>query len=168
MTTSLAFRRIDPGRDAGLVVANHRDACIASFGSDARFRGAAHYLRWLAARCEEYPDGHLLAFLGDECVGQLELQVPYGLASGYVNLFYIAPSFRRQGFGRILNRRCEEYFRSWEASRIELHVSTTNERAIGFYRKMGYKLARVEPRRTRTWLMAKTLALPAPVTDNSI
>jgi len=84
----LTFRRIDPLRDAKLAVAHHLDACVASFGSDASHQGDGPYLKWLRARIEEYPDGHVLAYRrgDDACVGQLELQVPYGLAVGYVNL----------------------------------------------------------------------------------
>lgn len=153
----LTFRTIDLKRDAGLAVANHVDACVASFGNDARFKGEASYVKWLRARVEEYPNGHVLAHRGDECVGQLELQVPYGLNVGYVNLFYVTDRLRGQGFGRLLHDYAERYFRSWEATRIELHVSPTNERAVGFYRRMGYGLERIEPRRSGMWLMSKTL-----------
>src|SRR3954451_3165509 len=89
----LTFRRIDPARDATLAVAHHLDACVASFGTDAGYQGDASYLKWLRARVEEYPDGHVLAYRRSDgtCVGQVELQVPYGLAVGYVNLFYVTP-----------------------------------------------------------------------------
>ena len=161
----LRFRTIDPVADARLAAAHHVDACIASFGSDASYQGDAAYLRWLRARVEEYPDGHVLAYLKSDgaCVGQLDLQVPYGLAVGYVNLFYVTGRFRGQGFGRALHEYAERYFRSWEASRIDLHVSPANEPAIGFYRRMGYRLSRVEPRRPGSmWMMSKTLSCAVP------
>ena len=157
---SLTFRTIDPVRDAKLAVAHHVDACVASFGSDASYQGDASYLKWLRTRVEEYPDGHVLALrrYSGECVGQLELQVPYGLSVGYVNLFYVADRFRRQGYGRALHDYAERYFRSWEATRIDLHVSPHNRPAVGFYRRMGYKLMRVEPRRPGSmWLMSKVV-----------
>jgi ribosomal protein S18 acetylase RimI-like enzyme len=158
---TLTFRRIDPVRDAKLAVAHHLDACVASFGTDARYQGDASYLRWLRARVEEYPDGHVLVYrrCDGACVGQLELQVPYGFTAGYVNLFYVTESLRRQGYGAALHEYAERYFRSWEASRIDLHVSPANEAAVGFYRRMGYKLARVDPRRPGSmWLMSKALS----------
>ena len=157
---TLTFRRIDPVRDARLAVAHHVDACVASFGTDASYQGDAAYLRWLRTRVEEYPDGHVLACRNDDgaCVGQLELQVPYGLPAGYINLFYVTEPFRGQGYGRALHDYTERYFRSWEASRIDLHVSPANQEAVGFYRRMGYKLARVEPRRPGSmWLMSKEI-----------
>ena len=160
---NLAFRTIDPSVDANLAAGNHYDACVATFGDDARYEGRARYLRYLRGQVDVYPDGSVLAFEGGRCVGQLELQVPYGLAVGYVNLFYVAPAFRGRGYGRRLNGYAERYFRSWEASRVELHVASTNARAVGFYRRMGYRFvaAREDPRAT-LWKMAKDLS---PVTQ---
>src|SRR4051812_49780037 len=67
----------------------------------------------------------------------MELQVPYGMEVGYVNLFYVAPDFRRRGCGRSMHARAEQYFRSWEARRVELHVSPTNAGAGGVYEALG-------------------------------
>jgi ribosomal protein S18 acetylase RimI-like enzyme len=91
-------------------------------------------------------------------VGQLELQVPYGLSTGYVNLFYVAPAFRGLGFGRALHERAERYFQSWQAERVELDVSATNTRAVGFYRHLGYRLTRVNG---RIWRMERALDAPS-------
>jgi ribosomal protein S18 acetylase RimI-like enzyme len=155
---ALTFRTIDPVRDARLALSNHVETCRLSFGHDADYRGASSYLSWLRSRIEEYPDGHVMAYQEGKFVGQLELQVPYGATAGYVNLFYVAADFRGFGFGQLLHQYADLYFRSWEASRIDLHVSPTNERAVGFYRKMGYKLTGVEPKgRTSMWLMSKRI-----------
>ncbi len=41
---------------------------------------------------------------------------------------------------------------------MELHVSPSNEAAVGFYRRMGYKLAGAGPERPGAmWLMSKQL-----------
>ncbi len=152
-SSALTFRTINPDADRALVLAAYRQTHRASFGDDQAC-SAKSYLPWLRARVEEFPDGHVLAFLGKRCVGQLELQVPYGLTVGYVNLFYVAPPFRGQGFGRALHERAERYFQSWQAERIELDVSATNTRAVGFYRHLGYRLTRVEG---RLWRMIRTL-----------
>lgn len=160
----LILRRIDPVADADLVVANHHDACVETFGAEAapyHYEGRARYLRWLAGHVEEFPDGHMLAFAGGRCVGQLELQVPYGLSVGYVNLFYVTPEFRGAGYGRRLNDYAERYFRAWEAARVELHAARSNERAVGFYRAMGYRVIGVGRRDRLMWRMAKELAVTA-------
>jgi GNAT superfamily N-acetyltransferase len=147
LTDTLTFRTIVLPRDAARAITYHRDACRATFGAgelDQRLEPPGRYLKNLAARVEEFPDGHLLAFAGDRCVGQLELQVPYGLTVGYVNLFYIAAPVRRRGYGRLLHARAEQYFRSWEASVVELHVSPVNAAAVRFYEAMGYGVVRRE------------------------
>jgi ribosomal protein S18 acetylase RimI-like enzyme len=156
--SSLLFRTIDPIADRALVLAAYRNTHRASFGGSERC-SVNRYLPWLRSRVEEFPDGHLIAFLGKRYVGQLELQVPYGLNVGYVNLFYVSPSFRGQGFGRSLHERSERYFQSWQADRIELDVSATNLRAVGFYRHLGYRLSKVEG---RTWRMSRTLDAHSP------
>lgn len=135
----LIYRRINPEVDGPLCFANYRDAAIATYGPDTQAAHPRRYLPWLRSRVEEFPDGHVLAFLDLQCVGQLELQIPYGSTVGYVNLFYVAPEFRGLGFGRRLHEYAEKYFRSWEADRIELDVSSTNDRAMGFYRHLGYR-----------------------------
>jgi ribosomal protein S18 acetylase RimI-like enzyme len=155
---SLTYRTIDPVADATLVVANHHDACVASFGSDCSYEGAGRYLTWLRGKVEEFPEGCVLAMLGDACVGQMELEVPWGLNTGYVNLYYVMPRFRRLGFGRRMHRYAEQYFRNWEADRIELHVSPTNRPATKFYQTLGYRPVGDEDRGARLIKLAKTLA----------
>ncbi len=151
-TKPLTYRTIDAEADAHLCWENQRDACIASFGNDRGLQPRHPYLHWLREKIEEFPDGFVLAFADNQCVGELQLQVPYGATSGYVNLYHVRESFRAKGYGREMHTYADRYFRSWEATRIELHVSPTNHRAIGFYRAMGYRFDRQEG---RLWLMAR-------------
>ena len=152
----LVYRRIDPNSDARRVLGHHRDACIASFGSDSRFAPRT-CLAWLREKAEEFPDGCVLAFLEGQCVGHLEMQVPYGLTTGYVNMFYVTPPFRRMGFGTLMHAYAERYFRSWEALRIELHVVPGNRAAVNLYKKLGYRVLRTEDEGASLWLMGKEL-----------
>ena len=153
---ALTYRTIDPNSkaDADRAIEAYLDACRASYGDDTGFPGRRRHLDWLRSRVEEFPDGHVMAFDQGRYVGQLELQVPYGLTTGYVNLYYVSEAARGQGYGRRLHEYADRYFRSWEADRIELHVSPLNERALGFYRHMGYRLAKVEG---RLWRMARVI-----------
>ena len=155
---TLTYRRIEPARDAALAARHHYDACVSSFGDDSRYEGPRKYVEWLRRQVEQYPDGCVLAFEKGRCVGQMELQVPYGLTVGYVNLYYVTPEFRGKGYGTAMHAYAERYFRSWEATRIELHVSPTNEQAVQFYRRLGYRfIAADEDPMTRLWKMAKVL-----------
>jgi GNAT superfamily N-acetyltransferase len=153
----LAFRRIDVDRDGPAAYARYRDAARLSLGSERAGDRRLPYLASLRDRCAEYPDGHLLALLGDDVVGQLELQVPYGLPAGYVNLFYVAPRWRRLGFGRRMHERALAYFRSWDASTVDLHVGPANRPAVEFYRALGYRLA--DAGGGRLWKMQLDLKL---------
>lgn len=134
-------------QDSARAIAHHRDACRATFGEaefERHLERPGRYLKNLAARVEEFPEGHLMAMMGERCVGQLELQVPYGMSVGYVNLFYVAPGVRGRGYGRMLQARAEQYFRSWEAREIELHVSPRNVGAVRFYEAVGYRVCAQE------------------------
>ena len=145
--STVNYRRIDPVADGELAYANYRETAVASFDDPSQCTTQRSYLRWLTERVEEFPDGHVIATLGDggPLIGQLELQVPYGLAVGYVNLFYVVRQWRRLGFGRRLHDEyLLKYFRSWEASEIELHVSPANQAAVQFYRALGYSLVEEE------------------------
>lgn len=154
----LTFRRIDPRRDGDACYEHHREAHLASFGDLAHCREQRHYVRWMRGKIEEFPDGYVLAMLGKRCVGHLELEVPYGLEAGYVNLFHVAGEFRRLGIGRRLHAEyAEPYFRSWEARRIDLHVAPTNRPAVAFYRSLGYRFTGDEPTGARMRVMSKDL-----------
>lgn len=154
----LTYRTIRLPKDAALVARNRRDACVETFGDDACFEGDVRYLAWLKNKIEEFPDGFVLAHDRHRVIGHLELETPYGSSVGYVNLFYVTPGLRGQGYGHLLHAYAEQYFRSWEATTIELHVSPTNTRAMEFYRKLGYRAVRLEGMRSRLWRMA----LPIP------
>ncbi len=154
LTPTITYRHLTPSIDAGLAYSHYREAGLATYGEPSPIMSPRAYLKSLIGRCEEFPDGHLLAFLGDECLGQLELQTPYGLTTGYVNLFYVSASFRRMGFGTLLHQRGEQYFRSWEADSITLHVSPQNRPATAFYRQMGYHFV---DRGGSLWSMEKRL-----------
>ncbi|HSU69044.1 MAG TPA: GNAT family N-acetyltransferase [Tepidisphaeraceae bacterium] len=153
----LTYRRMDAVADAALAYENYRQTCIASFGNEKRCIAESAYFKWLAKRIEEYPDGHVLALLRGEVIGQMELQIPYGLDRGYVNLFYVGKPWRRLGFGRRLHDYALHYFRSWEAAWIELHVSSTNSAATAFYRSLGYRLSEAEREGERMWRMERAV-----------
>ena len=157
----LIFRQMDLTLNGETAFENYRQACIASFGSADWCSSRETYLAWLARRIEEFPDGHVIASLGDRFVGQLELQVPYGSPTGYINLFYVAPAWRRLGFGGRLHEFAERYFRSWEATSIELHVSPTNTAAVNFYRSLGYRTISAERDGRRVWRMSREIRASA-------
>ena len=145
----LTYRRIDPIEDVAFAYENYLAACVASFGSDETALSRKRYCAWLRARVEEFPDGHVFALLGETRVGQLELQAPYGLPTGYINLYAVSAPFRGMGFGKLMHGYVERYFRSWEASDVELHVAPMNEVAMNLYRSLGYQFVKDEGKQSR-------------------
>jgi len=145
----LTYRPIDPIADVAFAYENYLAACVASFGSDETALSRPRYRAWLRSRVDEFPDGHVFALLGETRIGQLELQAPYGLSTGYINLYTVAAPFRGMGFGKLMHAFVEKYFRAWEATEIDLHVAPANEVAVNLYRALGYRYVRDEGKQWR-------------------
>jgi ribosomal protein S18 acetylase RimI-like enzyme len=159
---TITYRPIVLPDDASLCAANHRDACLLSYGHDRATPSKSAYLDWLARRIVRFPDGHLLAHLGgDRFLGQLELEARGRV--GYIDLFYVAAPFRRMGFGRRLHDRALEYFRAHGCDTLELHVARANTPALRFYQSLGYKTSR-DPadNHDELWMMRGELAALTP------
>jgi len=59
---------------------------------------------------------------------------------GHVMSFAVQDRYRRLGYGSLLMDKLESLFSSrYNISLMSLHVQTTNEKAINFYEKIGYK-----------------------------
>jgi ribosomal protein S18 acetylase RimI-like enzyme len=145
----LTYRKIDPIADVAFAYENYLAAAVASYGSGAAALSAPRYRAWLRTRVEEFPDGHVFALLGETPIGQLELQAPYGLPTGYINLYAVTAPFRGLGFGKLMHAYVARYFRAWEVSAVELHVSRTNEVAVSLYNSLGYQFVQNEGRQMR-------------------
>lgn len=139
---SLEFRPIDLARHAELSVRFRRDSYVCSFGSDALFNeenGAdgRGYLAWLREGLARFPEGHVHAWHGAAIVGQLEMVI--GPAWGYVNLFYLAPAARGRGWGGALHDYAVALLQRHGVARAGLSVSPTNQRALAYYARHGWK-----------------------------
>ena len=73
----------------------------------------------------------------------------------------LIPSSRGSGQAAIFMARHEDYLRNEQFERVYLEVSTTNERAVNFYRKLGFQVLRRIPRFYQdgadAWTMEKLL-----------
>jgi GNAT superfamily N-acetyltransferase len=141
----LAFRTIDPLRDAEVCIAFARDLYTCSFGSDALFvaefgADGLLYLDWLAERIEHFAEGHVLACIAERVVGQVNM-VPASDPpdSGYVNTFYVVPEARGTRVGDELHEYVLCTFRNRHAKLLRLRVSPANLRAKRFYEKRGWR-----------------------------
>jgi ribosomal protein S18 acetylase RimI-like enzyme len=68
----------------------------------------------------------------DEIIGQIEMR-PHGSPPiGYVNLFYLIPAARGSGTAESLHEYAVSVFAGLGLEKLQLSVSPSNERAIGF------------------------------------
>ena len=139
----LTFHTIDLERDAAVAVAFRRDAYRVVSGSEQRFDeviGEKAYLKWLDNRIRRSPMGQVHVWLDDEIVGQIEARQQRNARDcGFVNLYYLAPSWRGRGFGRALDAYATAYFTSIGVTNLSLNVMETNQRAFRFYLNQGWK-----------------------------
>ena len=62
---------------------------------------------------------------------------------GWLNYLAVAPSFRRQGFARLMVAAAEKELRLLGCPKINLQVRVENAQAVDFYRKIGFKVDQV-------------------------
>jgi GNAT superfamily N-acetyltransferase len=139
----LLFKPIDVERDGELCVRFRRDSYACSFGTDAlfdeQFGSNAEYLGWLRGRVAACPEGVAHLWRGPRIVGQTELRISQAHAPAYVNLFYLEPRERGRGLGAVLHGHVVDVLCKRNVAQAELHVASGNERALGFYRKHGWR-----------------------------
>ena len=140
----LALAPIDLARDAATCIAFRRDSFHESFGT---YEGAeaemgadgSLYLEELRRRIEQVPEGNSHLWHSGRIIGQTEMRIADSPDAGYVNLFYLVPEWRRKGLGRVLHDHAVAVFSARGMRAIRLSVSGSNERAIAFYRRLGWK-----------------------------
>ena len=159
----LAFRPIDLDLHAATCVAFRRDSFICSFGAEGFMAEAgpdgADYIARLRLRTAKFPDGYVHVWLGAQIVGQMEMQILEEPRRGYVNLFYLIDALRGAGVSRELQGYAMRFMRRHGVQTAQLSVSPTNARALGFYRKHGWRDLGLRPGRTNVNLME--CAVPA-------
>lgn len=141
----LSFRSIDLKRDSETIVKFRRDSYVVSFGDDRLFGEDGEYLARISARLLKFPGGLVIVEKDGQPVGQIEMQIrEEDKKFGYVNLFYLIPAYRGNGYGAELIAYAEQYFRENGINEYQLRVSESNKRGIAFYEKHGFELLRVE------------------------
>ena len=159
----LVFRSIDLAAHAELCVHFRRDAFVCSFeDGEKRFalesgEHAQAYLNWLSKRIDACPESCVHVFDGQEIIGQIETELRGQEKLGYVYLFYLIPSRRRQGLSDYLHAYVMQLFREVGVIRAQLSVSPTNQTAINFYKRHGWQDLGLRPGHTDINLMELAL-----------
>ena len=171
---SVKFRTVNPNPELKFEPINldlHSDICVrfradsyvCSFGSDARFyeeagKSGELYLTRIAERMIQLPGSCVHVWQGQAIVGQIELnRYKTDPSLGYVNLYYLAPQYRDQGWGRFLDGYAVSYLTSLGFSAARLSVSPTNLQAMRFYAKQGWTDLGPRPDAPEVHLMGRDL-----------
>jgi GNAT superfamily N-acetyltransferase len=140
----LRIAPIDLARDSAACIAFRRDSFFESFGTHDGVEAemgadGGLYLEKLGKRMSEVPEGNSHLWHGDRIIGQTEMRLSDEPGMGYVNLFYLVPEWRGKGLGRLLHEHAVQVFAARGLRGIRLSVSHTNEHAMRFYRRLGWK-----------------------------
>jgi len=84
------------------------------------------------------PENLLVVEHDGEVVGSV--MVGYEGHRGWVNYLAVHPEHRGRGLGRRLMERAEELLGGLGCAKVNLQVRSSNEEAIGFYRRIGYSV----------------------------
>ena len=143
-SSTLEFKPIDLEQERDLCVRFRADSFVCSFGSAKRFyqadgSGTEEYLQWLRLQMAQIPGSCVHIWHQEQIIGKMEMsRWQRDPSIGYVNLFYLAPTFRGRGFGRHLDRHAAHFFKHLGCHSARLNVSPTNRVAMRFYLKHGW------------------------------
>ena len=141
----LRFKPINLQKDGDLCVRFRADSFSISFGHERDFwgedgHGDKRYLEWLQKKITSTPPMAYHLWSENEILGQIELDYYKGDKTiGYVNLFYLAHEHRGRGAASHLDDFTTSFFKSLGVNRLLLSVSPTNQRALSFYKKNGWR-----------------------------
>ncbi|MBC7464672.1 MAG: GNAT family N-acetyltransferase [Bdellovibrio sp.] len=141
---NLLFNPVQLALHAQTCIRFREDSFVVSFDDARKFyeadgKGAERYIEWLNSKIAKDPKSVVHIWKNEEIVGQIELGLLKNeFDCGYVNLFYLIPSVRGQGFGAALDQHAVEHFRALGFHKMKLSVSPTNTRAVSFYKKLGW------------------------------
>jgi len=159
----LRFEPIDLSSAADIAIRFQADAFQCSFNSTEGFyeadgKGHERYLVWLAERMRSLPGSCVHVWSRDSIIGQLQMgRFRPDPQLGYVNLYYLAPSYRDRGLGGQLDGYATEYLKGQGFGAARLSVSPNNAQALTFYLKNGWQNLGPRPDHPEVHLMGKDL-----------
>ncbi len=167
-----------------------RNLCIRPMASNAveeyiRYRGDAWQVVygnlngfdgsgfWLDAQRTIGPDPEamVVGYLAEKPVGMIQLSPDRDKDKGvgYIPFLYLREPFRHQGLGIQLIGHAVSFYRKLGRTKLQLSVAPTNENAIRFYCKYGFRqIHKHRGRFGHLLLMEKDISWPKPPQDVDI
>lgn len=139
-----------------------KDAWQVVYGGLEGFDGSGF---WLDARRTMGPDPMAMAvgYLDGRPTGMIQLSPgrDKDKSVGYIPFLYLREPYRHRGLGIQLIGHAVSFYRRQDRTRLQLSVAPTNEKALGFYHKFGFR--QVKKQRGRfghLLLMEKDISRP--------
>jgi ribosomal protein S18 acetylase RimI-like enzyme len=135
------IRNLRP-EDIGTICEFKRQSMKLSFPG-TNFDGEV-FSKKMLLRSKIEPDFVQVAEVSGEIAGYIAFKATkwQSMNRGRIANVFVAEKFRRMGIGRQLIRHAEKRLKKEKVKIIRLDVTMTNEGAVIFYRKMGYRAAR--------------------------
>jgi GNAT superfamily N-acetyltransferase len=122
-------------------MAFRRQAWLVSYGTMNGF-SESDTMAWLKLLATKHPYSFLHVWHSGQVIGQIEYRAPIiwddGAAGGYINLLYLVPSHRRQGFGQAMHDYVLADLRTKNCLTARLRYLPSNLGAQRFYTKNGW------------------------------
>lgn len=155
----LWYRSADLKKEADLYRSFREDAWKSVYGEDADMPDEP-FLEEAELMAAEHPMAVTYAMLGDEIIGFIQLDVTRyaDQKTGYITFYYMKEDYRDLGLGVQLLGHAVSVFRNLGRKKILLRVSEKNHRALGFYKKYGFKkIGEEEGPRGKLYVMEKKI-----------
>lgn len=137
----IKFKPVDFHQHKDICLDFRRDAHRMSYGSIETF-SAGECLKWFESLLRENPAGFKHVCQANKIIGQIEFKSAIadknGSLSGYINLLYLLPEYRRQGYGLQLQNYIFSQFITDNCSLAYLRYLPANLVAGNFYKKNGW------------------------------
>ncbi|WP_428243340.1 N-acetyltransferase family protein [Gynuella sp.] len=148
----LEFKVINLERDFDSCVAARKDAYLCSFGHYEGFDDfLTGYRERIAERLLLQEWSYVHVWNGKNIAGQLEFRTfSSEPRTGYIHLIYLKPEYRGLGLAQQLQDHIFSVLLKASCNRAILSVSRSNQRALNFYQRNGWKYCRPNPKHAET------------------
>lgn len=140
---SFIFEPLDPGTEGELFSRCYAATWMESHGNLTGYVPSL-YLHTATQLADKDPRCVMKLLANGEFAGLIQIDPERGAeeGAGWISLLYVEPAQRNRRLGIQLVGHAVSYFRRLGRRSIRLHVSKTNENALGFYRNNGFSVLR--------------------------